>query len=505
MEPDNRHTHRLPIREHVPEPPTGKRRWSWYGPGLLWMLSAVGTGSILFTPRVGSVYGYELLWLLLVVVFFMWVMIREMARFTIVTGRTILDGMSTLPGPKGWAIWLIFIPQLLAASVGIAGLSAVVGSAFAVSLPGSNQVYAELILLLCVVLTTTGQYGRVEQLSRYMAIVLMVIAVVSAVAVMPSLGTLGSGLVPQWPDDPDLYVIAPWVGTILAGSMGIVWFSYWTATRGYGGGLETREPRHGDDADDETDDEQASGTRPESECIEPAEPPAKEAPGDEPSRSRAIVSWLGTMTGAATLGVVGGGIVITAFLILGAELLGPAGIVPEGAAVAEDLTRLFSEVWGEAGRYLILVAIIVAIGGSVLANQDGWGRSFADMLLILSRNQRQSRQGSVYGAMRWATERTGWSFFRRRNLKRLFIITVTGLIPAVIVWIFEDPVQVMSVSGIIAAVHTPFIVLTALLVNLLRLPLGLRPGAFHIGAMSLSGLFYLGFAVLYFWNLATGQ
>lgn len=35
-------------------------------------------------------------------------MIREMARFSIVTGETMLEGMHTLEGPRGWAVWLGF-------------------------------------------------------------------------------------------------------------------------------------------------------------------------------------------------------------------------------------------------------------------------------------------------------------------------------------------------------------------------------------------------------------
>lgn len=474
------------LRETVAPLPEGKNRWGWYGPGLLWMLSAVGTGSILFTPRVGSVYGYDLLWLLIIVTVFMWVMIHEMARFTIVTGKTVLDGMYSLKGPKGWAVWLIFVPQLFAAAVGIAGLSAVVGSAFATNLPGSTTVYAELVLLSCVLLTTTGQYLRIERLSRYMAILLMLIAIVAAFAVFPALTDLAQGLSFKWPEDPDLYVISPWVGTILAGSMGIVWFSYWTATRGYGGGLTSR--------DEETDDEQPAQTQATPQKTEEQEQ-------DTEQRIAQVKSWLSIMARTAALGIVGGFIVITAFLVLGAELLAPEGIVPEGTDVAADLTRLFSEVWGEFGRYLILLAIIVAIGGSVLANQDGWGRSFADMALILSRDQRRRQTGWAYSTLQAMGKITRHSLLKRRNLKRLFIVSITGVIPAVIVLVFKDPVKVMSASGIIAAVHTPFIVITALMVNLMRLPKALKPNPVYVLLMTLSGLFYLIFAVVYLWNM----
>ncbi|MBS9404134.1 Nramp family divalent metal transporter [Halomonas sp. TRM85114] len=473
-------------RERVPPPPEGKASLNWFGPGLLWMLSAVGTGSILFTPRVASVYGYDLLWLLIIVVFFMWVMIREMSRFTIVTGKTILDGMHTLPGPKNWAVWVIFLPQLCAAAIGIAGLAAIVGSAFAVSLPGSNTLYALAVVLLCVGLTTSGHYMLIERISRYMAIVLMGMAIFSAIAVFPELATIARGLAFRWPDEPDFYVIAPWVGTILAGSMGIIWFSYWTATRGYGGGLEGRE----------RDDEKPAAE---------GDHRAFTSTGDaESTRVERLTRWVSVMSGAATLGVVGGLVVITAFMILGAELLQPEGVVPQGTDVALDLTRLFSEVWGEAGRYIILAAIVIALGGSVLANQDGWGRSFADMALILTRDQREIRSGWAYRALTWLGARTGQAPFARRNLKRFFILTVTGIFPAIIILLFEDPVKVMSASGIIAATHTPFIVLTALLVNLMRLPSELKPPPFYSVMMACSGLFYLLFAIVYLLGMAAG-
>lgn len=152
--------------------------------------------------------------------------------------------------------------------------------------------------------------------------------VISAAVVFPGISRVTSGLQLSWPSDPKMYVILPWVGTILAGSMGIVWFGYWTATRGYGGGL----------------------------------------------------------------------------------------------------------------------------AGSVLANQDGWGRSFADMTLILLRSGRHSASpGVIIRGIRALEHRYGCRLFTRLALKRFYIALVTGIVPAIILVIFKDPVKVMSASGIIAA------------------------------------------------------
>ncbi|QOR40833.1 Nramp family divalent metal transporter [Billgrantia diversa] len=471
------------FRDRVPDPPKGKGRIKWYGPGLLWMLSAVGTGSILFTPRVASAYEYQLLWILLLVVLFMWVMIREMARYSIVTGRTMLEGMHTLKGPKNWAVWVIFVPQLLAAAIGIAGLAAVVGSALGEFLPGANTLYAMAMVVASTLFTATGRYSLIETFSRVMALALMVMAIVTAVIVFPGLAPIAQGLAPTWPDDPDLYVILPWVGTILAGSMGIVWFGYWTATRGFGGGLQSREPN----------DEMPEDSRKEM---------SRTAPKPQETRIDHLQQWIRTMTMTAVLGVVGGLVVIFSFLVLGAELLAPEGIMPEGPKVAVDLTNIFSDVWGEVGRYVLLAAIVIALGGSILANQDGWGRSFADMTLIVTRRHRESGSSSLLlKSLNALDRRLPWPMFERRWLKRLYIVSVTGFVPLLILLVFSDPVQVMSVSGIIAAAHTPFIALAALYVNRTRLPSQLRPGGLATLTMTAAGLFYFGFAVLYLLNM----
>lgn len=139
-------------------------------------------------------------------------------------------------------MWIIFVLQVLAAAVGIAGLCGVVGSAMGAFLPGDNRIWAVAMLLLSTLFTTSGQYGAVETVSRYMALALMLMAIVSALILFPAPQEVVKGLSLNWPENSNLYVILPWIGTIVAGSMGIIWFGYWTATRGYGGGLISEGP-----------------------------------------------------------------------------------------------------------------------------------------------------------------------------------------------------------------------------------------------------------------------
>lgn len=462
------------LRARVPAPPTGRDRVGWWGPGLLWAMSAVGSGSVLFTPRVGSEYGYAFLWLLLGVAALMWVMIREAGRFAVMTGRTLLDGFSTLPGPRNWALWVVFVPQLAAAVAGVGGLAALVGSALSADLPGSLLIWSLVVLAVSTVVVVSGGYRMVSRAALLLALLLVMIMVVAAGRVFGSPGELASGLLPHVTSQVDVPFLLPWIGTILAGSMGIVWFSYWAATRGYGGG--TAQLSQGEGTDDE---------------------PGEVLPADQ--REARLGTWFSTLSTTATIGVVTGTVIITAFLVLGAELLGPQGIVPSGSDVATELTQLLSEVWGETGYWLMVVAIVVALGGSVLANQDGWARSFADITLLLPLRPEQDG-GDTQGAMNPLLRRlVAWrpaTMGTRRALKVLYAAVVTGLLPAVVVVLVRDPVAIMSVSGIIATVHTPFIVLGTLAVNR-RLPHAVAPSRASQFALALAGVFYTLFAGAY--------
>lgn len=455
------------VRTHTPAPPSGRRRLSWYGPGLLWMVSSVGSGSVLFTPRVGSRYGYELLWAALVVICFMWVMIREVGRYTVVTGRTILAGYRDVPGPRGWAVWLILLPGVVAGASVIAGVAALAASALMVALPGGQGLYATLIILVSAAVVLLGRYRGVERLTVAMSGVLVLAVVGTALVAGPSPGELATGLVPGVPQDVDWFFVLPWIGFILAGSGGILWFSYWVAARGYGGGV--------------LDDDDGDGTQE----VDP------ETLAEDPRPGR-LRSWTRVMSATALLGVATGGLVIVSFLVLGAELLRPEGVVPEGIHVAEDLARLLSEVWGQAGFWVLIVTVVIALWGTVVTNQDGWPRTFADAMLLLRR--RDARRAGA---------RTGWRG-RLRDREFLFranvVVTVTA-VPLAVFWAVRDPVQILSVGGIVTAVHTPVLVALTYYLNTRRLPPGLRPGPAMRVLLVAAGLGYGTFGVMYFADL----
>lgn len=62
--------------QQIPNPPEGKDWLKWLGPSFIWMLSAAGSGELLFTPRVAALYSYALLWALVAAVVLKWLLHR---------------------------------------------------------------------------------------------------------------------------------------------------------------------------------------------------------------------------------------------------------------------------------------------------------------------------------------------------------------------------------------------------------------------------------------------
>ncbi|WP_028571735.1 Nramp family divalent metal transporter [Desulfonatronum lacustre] len=447
-------------RAFVSPVPTKWERLKWFGPGFVWMVSSVGSGSILFTPRVGSRYGYDLLWAALIVTFLTWVIIREIGRYTVVSGRTILEGYEGLKGPRGWAVWLIFVPGIVSGIVVVSGIAALVGSALVIVLPLNQAVASVGIILVSAVLVISGQYKKLELVTTVMAVIMIVSVFLTAIAVFPGWEAYGRGLIPTMVPDFDLYFILPWFGFLLAGAAGMMWFSYWVAARGYGG-----EIIEGDDT-------------------LPPETSTKRSDADTRLRR-----WLVIMSTTAAIGVLGATIVNFSFLTLGAELLRPLGVIPEGIRVAEDLARLLGEVWGGPGQYLLVAGIFVALWGSILSNQDGWGRMYADAtLMLLPRTMKRLEKGRSRAGL-------------RRQLMNSYILVVLTGIPIIVFLLLRNPVVILSVAGIITAAHLPIMVALTLYLNLSRLPRHLGPGIFFTTATGFAIVFYAFFSILFFYNL----
>ena len=279
-------------------------------------------------------------------------------------------------------------------------------------------------------------------------------AIVTAITVFPNVNTLAAGLVPQLPANTNYQEIVPWLSFVLAGAAGMTWYSYWIAEKGYGAAEVTQA----------------------GEGIDPRNL-------DTQNRKR-LRGWLKEMTLDLSLGVIGGLLIILAFLILGAELLQPQGLVPAENRVAEVLGSLLGDVWGPIGYWFMILAVFTGFWQTVLTNQDGWGRLLADGTNI------GLKPFNIRG--RWTNE----SF-----LRKAYIVGWLTIVPIILYWFVGEPVGLLQVAGIIEAVHIPIIAWLTLYINHRLLPRDLRPSKFMLVVTAIAGLFYAVFAAIYLLQL----
>jgi hypothetical protein len=257
---------------------------------------------------------------------------------------------------------------------------------------------------------------------------------------------LAEGIIPKMPEQVKYEEILPWLGFMLSGAAGLIWYSYWIQEKGYGWNKK----------ETNTDDHLTKGEK------------------------EKLKKWVTQMTVDNTVAVVGTLIITLAFLILGAELLKPKGLIPDENKVAEVLGQLLGQLWGPVGFWFMITAVFIGFWDTVLSDQDGFGRMFTGGTRLLSRR---------------FEKRSSW--FNEKNLNRFFVIVLVTLIPIVIYLIMGEPVALLKIAGAIEASHIPFVATLILYLNINTLDKELSPSWVSLIFVSVAGLFFAAFAIVY--------
>lgn len=432
----------------LPQPPTGRRRVVWLGPGFLWMISATGSGELLFTPRIGSRHGYSLLWALIAAVVLKWFINRAVGRYTVCTGADILVGIARMPGPRHWGVWALLVPQALVAVSVISGLAAASATALTLMLPGPIAVWTVVALGLSFVLVYWGRYATIERAAALLAILLAVLVVAAAVTVLKSPAELAVGLAPRLPPDVQVGEVLAWLGLALSGASGMTWYSFWLRTKRYGAAA-------------------LAGER-----VEPASLA-------EEDRTR-LRGWLRQLTLDNTVAVVGTLVIMLAFLVLGAELLRPRRTLPEEDRIARVLGELLGGVWGDLGFWVMVGAVLVGFWSTVLSSQDGFARMFSSGTHLLA--------GAYRAQGRWRDY---------RFLCRTYLVVLLTVLPLGLYLLVGEPVALLAIAGAIEAAQLPVLAGFVLHLNRRELPPGLRPSLVAMIGTAVSGVFFAVFAVVH--------
>ena len=385
-------------------PTTSGGRLRHLGPGLVLSAAVVGSGELIVTTSLGARAGFALLWLVIIsAAVKVWVQM-ELARWTILTGKTALQGYRQVGpriGPVSWINWLwigMDFSKMLQRGGIIGGVAAACSILWpihgaALSFP-SLLIWTVLVTAGLVLLLRSGRYSVVER-SAVAAVVVFTIATVSLALALPltpfayGLAELGEGLSLQVPAGT-IGIAVSMFGLTGVGADEMTTYTYWCLEKGY-----------------------ARWTGPD----DGTEQRARRAEGWlRVMRLDVLVSWL-----VCTLCTL-------SFYVIGASVLNPQGLVPEDNDMITTLSRIYTDTLGSWAQYLFLFGAIAVLGSTAIGSSASVPRLWTNALGLL-------------GVIDWHDTRV-----RQRTVRLL--TTVFPPLWALCYLFVQEPVLMVQIGGI---------------------------------------------------------
>ena len=195
-------------------PPKGVLRWLVIlGPGLIAASAGNDAGGIATYSSTGAQYGYELIWVMLLITLSLSVIQEMCARLGAATGRGLLDLIRERFG-IGWAVFAVGV--ILVGNGGLV-VSEFVGIGAAMELLGiSKYVVVPAAAALIWYLVVFGNYVRVEKIFLLMTLVFFAYPI-AAVLAHPHWGEVARGaFIPAIRKDPNyIFLLVALIGTTI--------------------------------------------------------------------------------------------------------------------------------------------------------------------------------------------------------------------------------------------------------------------------------------------------
>jgi Mn2+/Fe2+ NRAMP family transporter len=453
------------------------------GPGLIIAGSIVGSGELIATTAVGAEAGFALMWLIIIgCVIKVFVQI-EFGKYAIMNGKTTLDGMNEVPGPRflgsrekraNWIcwFWLIFFVVALAQ---VGGLVSAIGQAMSIQFPltesgealnayhheqiqatlngtaaptgdepksNDSLIWATLITLGSIVVLVAGRYRLIQNVSTALVATFTFITIANLIMLQTksewavTWADLSSGMSFQIPKGDGLGTALFAFGIIGVGATELIQYPYWCLEKGYA---------------------KWTGARDESEAW------AHRAEG-----------WLRVLKWDAWCSMVVYTFATIAFYLLGAAILGRAELKPEGANLVRTLGEMYVPVFGDWAQEVFLFGAFAVLYSTFFVATASHARVGADALRLFGLSGGGSR---------------AYVFWTK---------VFSGLMPVFfLVCIFvisDDPKFLVLAGGFMGALMLPLLGVTALYSRYRRTDARLLPsGVWDVFLwLSVFGLFVAG-------------
>ena len=344
--------------EGRPAPRTLRRRLSWLGPGLIISASIVGSGELIATTTLGAQVGFVALWIVLFSCLVKVIIQAELARYTISTGKSSLQALAEVPGPRFHASWALWCWVIMAAVVilQIGGIVGAAAQALALLFPFlSDYIWVFVIAGTTALFLVGGRYQLVEKASAVMVVTFTAATVICAISLQwtpyrvlwPQFVT---GLTFDLPVGGFATAVAVF-GITGVGASELISYPYWCIEKGYA--------RFVGRADDTT---------------------------EWANRAR---GWIRVMQLDVTLSMIVYTLATIAFFVLGASILFQHGTIPRGFDLVNSISLIYTETLGPWAFQLFAVGAFVVLYSTYFTSIAILSRLITDAARILQGRESQ--------------------------------------------------------------------------------------------------------------------
>jgi Mn2+/Fe2+ NRAMP family transporter len=343
--------------------------------------SIVGTGELIATTRLGAKQGYILLWLILLSCVIKVFVQTELGRYAITHGKTTLAAFDSLPGPRlgtSWMGWL-WLFMMLTTQAQIAAMEGLVGQAAHMAFPnlsdkiplavamvvpswgaflGTHPEYfwAALTGLAAIALLLSGGYKRLEKITTAL-VAFVTLLTVACVVGLPwtnypvRMNELATGFLFSLPVAGAALAFSTF-GITGVGASELFAYPYWCIEKGYARYAGSRKAV----LDESTSEHERWGHR--------------------------ARGWLRVMQLDAWFSMIVFTVATVAFYLLGAAVLRPQGLDPEGASMINTLSMMYVKPLGRWTRELFLVGAWAVLFKTLYVATAANSRLTADFLAL---------------------------------------------------------------------------------------------------------------------------
>ena len=341
-----------------------------FGPGMILMMTGIGTSHLVTAPVAGGRFGFALLWCLPIAYIFKYYGFEMAFRFTNATGRSMLDAYST--AWKKWPVWYVLITTIIQSAIGQAGrliaAAAVLFYIFreymGVDIPGLGDdaelgLYGFVLGASSVAIILVGKYGAVELVTKIAAGILVVCSFgVYAVAPAP-IGEVVHFFQLDTPEGSWL-IIASFLGLLPTGIDVSLQASEWGKAKKTGMGRIREEM-------------EAQGIAPRFNSFTSTKRDLTVDTSRLPAHAQEYCRrWFKIALWDFRAGHVISFILAGIFLLLAAVWLFPSDV--QGNAVMGEIARIFTDSVGPGMMIVFLFGAMAATYSTAFNYFDGWPR-----------------------------------------------------------------------------------------------------------------------------------